>query len=61
VANTGVFSLALRTGARFLRYYGFDFDLFAQVHLPMHKTRDPDSTRIDACAPFASFGLGVGF
>jgi hypothetical protein len=60
-ANALLFSVALRTGFRFLRFYGFDVDLFAQLHLPLHKTTDPDSPLIDAYTPFAQLGLGVGF
>jgi len=60
-ANTVLFSVAVRTGFRFLRYYGFDVDLFGQVHLPLYKSYDPDSTVIDAYTPYAIAGLGVGF
>ena len=60
-ANTLLFSVALRTGVRFMRFYGFDIDLFAQVHLPLYKTADPDSTLIDAYTPYAMTGLGIGF
>ncbi len=56
-----LFSVALRAGVRFMRFYGFDVDLFAQVHLPLYKTSDPDSTLVDAYTPYAMAGLGVGF
>jgi hypothetical protein len=56
-----LFSLALRMGVRVLRFYGFDADLFAQVHLPLHKTHDPDSSLVDGWTPYGSIGVGVGF
>lgn len=60
-ANTALFSATARAGARFLRYYGFDVDLFAEAHLPFYKTNDPDSPLVDAYTPYAMAGLGVGF
>jgi hypothetical protein len=60
-ANTVLFSAVARIGARFLRYYGFDVDLFAQLHLPFYKANDPDSPLVDAYTPYALAGLGVGF
>jgi hypothetical protein len=60
-ANALLFSVAARAGARFLRFYGFDIDLFAQAHFPLYKTHDPDSPLIDAYTPYAMIGLGVGF
>jgi hypothetical protein len=60
-ANAILFSVAARAGARFLRFYGFDVDLFVQAHFPLYKTHDPDSTLIDAYTPYAMVGLGVGF
>lgn len=60
-ANAILFSVAARAGARFLRFYGFDIDLFAQAHFPLYKTHDPDSTLVDAYTPYAMIGLGVGF
>ena len=56
-----LFSLAARTGVRFMRVNGFDVDLFAQLHLPFYKTSDPDSTLVDAYTPYVMTGLGVGF
>jgi hypothetical protein len=58
--NALLFSVALRTGFRFLRFYGFDVDLYAQLHLPLYKTSDPDSG-FDAWTPYMMTGLGVGF
>jgi hypothetical protein len=60
-ANALLFSVAARAGARFLRFYGFDIDLYVQAHFPFYKTHDPDSTLIDAYTPYAMLGLGVGF
>src|SRR5581483_2451850 len=60
-ANAVLFSVALRAGVRALRFYGFDVDLFAQVHLPLYKTNDPDSPLVDAYTPYAMAGVGVGF
>jgi hypothetical protein len=59
--DTLLLSVALRTGVRFLRYYGFDLDLFAQVHVPLYQTRDPDSKLLNDWTPYAIAGLGVGF
>jgi hypothetical protein len=59
--NALLFSVALRTGIRTLRFYGFDLDLFAQVHLPLYKSADPDTTLVDAYTPYVETGLGVGF
>src|SRR5438105_508064 len=59
-ANALLFSVALRAGFRFLRFYGFDLDLFAQLHLPLYKTNDPDST-LNAWTPYVMTGLGVAF
>jgi hypothetical protein len=56
-----LFSLTARAGLRFMRVYGFDIDLFAQVQLPFYKTSDPDSPLVDAWTPYAMMGLGVGF
>ena len=60
-ANAILFSVAARAGARFLRFYGFDVDLYVQAHFPLYKTHDPDSPLIDAYTPYAMIGLGVGF
>ena len=60
-ANAILFSVAARAGARFLRFYEFDVDLYVQAHFPLYKTHDPDSTLIDAYTPYAMVGLGVGF
>ena len=60
-ANTILFGVVARAGARFLRYYGFDVDLFAEAHLPLYKTNDPDSPVVDAYTPYAMAGVGVGF
>jgi hypothetical protein len=59
--NALLFSVALRTGVRTLRFYGFDLDLFAQLHLPLYKSADPDTTLVDAYTPYVEAGLGVGF
>jgi hypothetical protein len=59
--NTVLFSVALRMGVRLLRHYGFDIDLYGQAHLPLHKTKDPDSTLLDDWTPYGTVGLGVGF
>jgi hypothetical protein len=57
-----LFSAVLRTGVRFLRFYDFDIDLFAQVHLPLHPTRDTDSPLlVSGYTPYAMAGIGVGF
>jgi hypothetical protein len=56
-----LFSIALRTGVRLLRFYDVDVDLFAQLHLPFYPTSDPDSKLIDAYTPYMMAGLGVGF
>ncbi len=60
-ANTALFSVVARVGARFLRWYAADVDLFAEVHLPLYKTNDPDSPVIDAWTPYGAVGLAVGF
>jgi hypothetical protein len=59
--DMALFSVAVRTGIRFLRFYAADLDLFAQLHLPLYKTADPDSTLLDAYTPYVMVGLGVGF
>jgi hypothetical protein len=54
----------VRLGARFLRMYDFDLDLFVSFHLPLFKVRDQDSPLFGEkglYTPFAQLGLGVGF
>jgi hypothetical protein len=60
-ANVVLFSLAIRAGVRVLRFYNVDVDLFAQLHLPFYKSRDPDSPLMNDYTPYAAVGLGVGF
>jgi hypothetical protein len=59
--DTLLFSVALRTGLRTLRFYGFDLDLFAQLHLPLYKSADPDTQLVNAYTPYVEAGLGIGF
>jgi len=59
--NAILLSVGLRAGVRFLRFHDFDLDLYAEAHLPLYKTVDPDSPLVDAYTPFGTLGLGVGF
>jgi hypothetical protein len=59
--DAALFSVVARAGVRFLRFSAADLDLFAEAHLPLYKTRDPDSPLLDAYTPFGMAGLGVGF
>jgi hypothetical protein len=60
--NPWLFSVVLRAGFRFLRFYDVDVDLFAQVHLPLYPTKDVDSPLlVNGYTPYGSLGLGVGF
>jgi hypothetical protein len=57
-------SFELRAGVRFLRFYGFDVDLFAQANVPLWTSSDSDhpTTRVvDGYTPYGIVGLGVGF
>jgi hypothetical protein len=56
-----VFARLELAGARFLRFYGFDVDVYVQAHFPFYKTHDPDSPLVDSYTPYAMIGLGVGF
>ncbi len=56
-----LFGLSLRVGVELLRLYTFRLDLFAQVNLPFHKTRDLDLPVIDAYTPSLQAGVGVSF
>jgi len=60
-ANTLLFSAVVRTGVRFLRFYNFEMDLFAQMHLPFYRSNDPDTTLVDTYTPYCLAGLGIGF
>ncbi|MBI5529255.1 MAG: hypothetical protein HY897_23265 [Deltaproteobacteria bacterium] len=51
----------VRVGARFLRIYEFDCDLFAAGYLPMFLTADTDSLLPSAWTSSLIAGIGVGF
>jgi hypothetical protein len=51
----------VRAGARFLRIYEFDCDIFVAGYFPMFLTADADSLLPAAWTPSMIAGIGVGF